>query len=165
MPLDPIKLKYADLKVSDPAAAEAFAKAHGIQTEGLSPADQLKAGSLQGIRKMIGAEVPAAAVANTKPGMLPSTRIEQKPMDMFDNVIEAERDATGNPIHTREARMEAMQKALQQWSAKRRGEAAQRLPAAVEAPLKPSDLEEQPPVGEVYSATEEDEEINPKRRK
>jgi hypothetical protein len=120
MPLDPIKLKYAELKVSDPAAARAFAKANGLPVEEMTPADKFKSDSLKGVRQMIGGEAPATGKMQKSPlppGVMSITPLPARNPDMMDNVIEQARDA-GHNMNNRDARMEAMKAALQQWANK-----------------------------------------------
>ena len=58
--MDKIKNEYYRLLQQDPAAALAFAQQNGLPVQELSPEQRFKSGSLEQVRKLIGADSTAA---------------------------------------------------------------------------------------------------------
>lgn len=75
--MDPIRLKYEQMKIADPGAAQAFAQANGLQVEELSTMDKLKAGGLSKIREVIGAPAPSPVNMRKSPASGVDSVIDQ----------------------------------------------------------------------------------------
>lgn len=155
MPLDPLKLKYAQLRTQDPAAALAFAKQNGLPIEELDLSERIKADSLSGVKNLLGVQPGQDGNGYfQKEGMLPSRPIA--PVEPTDVQIAERQMLSANAKQAQNdpafaERLAASRAALQKFK---------NPPPAPEVPhvsLNPEDLDDEEKlksIGKKYSAFE-----------